>query len=311
MNQKVFFGFLFIILCTAIGLTVSSRTVEGATASISSMPIVVKDYPIIETGKIVFASYRDGNSELYSMNYDGSNLTRLTNNDSDEGAPDWSPDGTKIIFSSDRDGQAEIYIMDADGSGQTRLTTMGGCVSPQWSPDGTRIAFIMIQDYINLIYTMNPDGTGLFQVTQPSHGAESPSWSPDGTRVAFLSYFDSVIYAINTDGSNLTPLFASNGIAYFAWSPDGERLALSMGVPPHYNFDLYVYNMATATLSRVTNTTLNHNSADWSPDGNYLVTHSNRDDISNFEIYTLTATGYRITKLTDDASGDLEPDWTR
>ncbi|MDP6512914.1 MAG: hypothetical protein QF878_06995 [SAR202 cluster bacterium] len=83
--------------------------------------------------KIAFWSGRDGNSEMYVMNTDGSDQTRLTTNDAWE--PAWSPDGAKIAFSSHRDGDWEIYLMNADGSGQTRLTNdPAHDSSPAWSP---------------------------------------------------------------------------------------------------------------------------------------------------------------------------------
>ena len=72
-------------------------------------------------GKIAFISNRDGNDEIYVMNADGSNQTRLTNNPAMI-RPSFSPDGSKIAFVSNRDGNYEIYVMNADGSNQTRLT---------------------------------------------------------------------------------------------------------------------------------------------------------------------------------------------
>jgi hypothetical protein len=76
-------------------------------------------------GRIVFVSNRDGNAEIYVMDADGSDQTRLTNNfeQMDDNHPAWSADGSKIAFVSNRDGyQPEIYVMNADGSNQTRLT---------------------------------------------------------------------------------------------------------------------------------------------------------------------------------------------
>lgn len=75
--------------------------------------------------KIVFQSARDGQSEIYVMNSDGTGLTRLTNNPAADTAPAWSPDGTKILFTSFRDDPSNpaLYLMNADGSSQTRLTT--------------------------------------------------------------------------------------------------------------------------------------------------------------------------------------------
>ena len=80
-------------------------------------------------GKIAFASDRDFDGavtkhreEIYVMDADGSNQTRLTNNRGRDLDPVFSPDGKKIAFTSDRDGNSEIYVMNADGTGQTNLT---------------------------------------------------------------------------------------------------------------------------------------------------------------------------------------------
>jgi len=91
--------------------------------------------PSSTVARIAFASNRDGNSEIYVMNVDGSDLTRLTNNPTNDGYPAWSPDGERIAFISDRDGNREIYLMNADGSGQTNLTNNPAHDrSPAWQP---------------------------------------------------------------------------------------------------------------------------------------------------------------------------------
>jgi Tol biopolymer transport system component len=78
--------------------------------------------------KILFMSNRDTGGgpstefEIYVMDANGDNQTRLTTNTDDDRDPVWSPDGSRIVFQSDRDGNYEIYVMNADGSGQTRLT---------------------------------------------------------------------------------------------------------------------------------------------------------------------------------------------
>ena len=64
--------------------------------------------------KIVFETWRDGNSEIYVMNADGSNQTNITNHNADDRYPAWSPDGKKIAFVSNRSGYNQIYVMEVE-----------------------------------------------------------------------------------------------------------------------------------------------------------------------------------------------------
>jgi Tol biopolymer transport system component len=68
------------------------------------------------------------------MNLDGSGLSQLTNNSSNDNRAFFSPDGTKIAFTSNRDGNEEIYTMNTDGSNQTKLTSNAAIdQTPSWS----------------------------------------------------------------------------------------------------------------------------------------------------------------------------------
>ena len=72
----------------------------------------------------------------------GGNQRNLSNNDSDEWDPSWSPDGKHILFIS----TADIYVMDADGGNPKNLTNhrRQNEFSPSWSPDGERIVFVWL-----------------------------------------------------------------------------------------------------------------------------------------------------------------------
>lgn len=78
-------------------------------------------------GRIAFGL--DG--DIFVMNYDGTNMVQLMDDEYLNFTPAWSPDGGHIAFSSDRDGEVGIYVMNADGSGIERLADGH---SPAWSP---------------------------------------------------------------------------------------------------------------------------------------------------------------------------------
>ena len=65
--------------------------------------------------QIVFQSNRnDDDTEIYTMNADGTGIKRLTFSKGYDETPIWSPDGNSILFTSYRDGNTEIYLMDTD-----------------------------------------------------------------------------------------------------------------------------------------------------------------------------------------------------
>lgn len=77
---------------------------------------------------------QEGGFQIYAINPDGTDDTRLTTEGSNE-HPRWSPDGRFITFSSTRGGGEALYVMRADGSGQTKVSRGKGKDShPSWSP---------------------------------------------------------------------------------------------------------------------------------------------------------------------------------
>lgn len=80
--------------------------------------------------KLVFMSRRDGNWEIYLINADGSDLTRLTDDPAQDGLPTWSPDGRAIAYVSNTGGEWAIWAVTLNGRERRKVITMAG------SPEG-------------------------------------------------------------------------------------------------------------------------------------------------------------------------------
>ncbi len=130
--------------------------------------------------KIVFTSHpatddpiNSSHAEIYVINVDGTGLTQLTNNNYEERAPTWSPDGTRIAFMCrlgvpNASGIAtfEICVMNADGTNLVQLTSNGVLdATPSWSPEGQQIVFHRPVSGRFQLFLINSDGTDQMQLT--------------------------------------------------------------------------------------------------------------------------------------------------
>jgi Tol biopolymer transport system component len=268
-------------------------------------------------GKIAFETNRDGNYEIYKMDADGTNSTRLTNNTANDLWPAWSPDGTKIAFTTDGDGRFndakfEIYRMNADGSNPMRLTNNTALDEESaWSPDGIKIAFVTRRDGNLEIYAMDADGSNQTNITKKTFADDWPAWSPDGTKIAFATDRDSgfgqhEIYTMNADGSNQTRLTNNSADDTTPdWSPDGTKIAFA--TDRNGMREIYTMDADGSNQTRLTNNTADDWYPAWSPDGTKIAFHTNRD--GNPEIYTMNADGSSQTRVTNNAAEDFVPSW--
>ena len=267
----------------------------------------------VPPGRIVFDSDRDGNREIYVMNADGTNQTKLTNDPAyDDCCATLSPNGERIAFQTNRDGNWEIYVMNADGTGQTNITNNAFLDGTQaWSPDGTKIAFRSYRTGGSDIYVMDTDGSSPTRLTNNPANDLHPDWSPDGTKIAFISTRDGLneIYVMNsTDGSGQTSLTNDPG-AHDGdpdWSPDGSKIAF-YSTRDADDVEIYVMNADGTGQTRLTDSPGADYNPSWSPDGGWIAFFSDRDD--NLEIYVMNADGTGQTNITDNPAADRAPDW--
>jgi WD40 repeat protein len=284
------------LLCTVLALGLVSSA--GAT-------------PPGSNGRIVFSASRNGNSELYSVNSDGSAERRLTWTSATEQEPAWSPDGTSIAYTSmDSGSRSGIWVMNADGSEQTQLTPPPGMepaqdIQPQWSPDGTQIAFASTRVGTWNVWVINADGSGLRRVTD--FLSNDPAWSPDGRHLAYVGL--NAIGVVDTDGGNAHAITGPGGWAGApSWSPDGNRLAFNRNDDRGYPGELYLVNADGTNETRLTSGGFNNAVPSWSPDGAQIAFQRTLHAPGAWHVWTIAADGSNARQITS-ADEELGPDW--
>ncbi len=192
------------------------------------------------TPKILFASARDGNRDVYIMNPDGSEQINLTKHPADDQRAVWSPTGEQILFISNREyktwGNWDLYLMDPDGSNVRRVFKQKKSRNdPTWAPDGKQIS-----------YTHTNWEAGTFHIYIATLGEQEeerltegfyPAWSPDGTEIAYTTYLanNRRITLINPRTGQQKRLLPRKAIAWQnspSWPALGDKLAFSWNNNP-------------------------------------------------------------------------------
>ncbi len=190
--------------------------------------------------RLVFSSNRGGKHHLYTVHFDGTQLTRIYYAGFSDGElpgtealtyPEWSPDGTQFAVVRSTGNFYHIETIDADGSNLTRVTTPTiADLEPTWSPDGTQLAFsryfgVVGGNPVYHIYTLN---LSTQQVTQHTPGLH-PKWRRLSGPYCFMTVTD----GIQVRGSNEQPAVTWttwNGVPYYN-NPFDARTVRFEGVP--------------------------------------------------------------------------------
>lgn len=260
--------------------------------------------------KIIFISDRDSDGrihielgtkcEVYTMDIDGTNQTRITNNNTWDNSPKYSLDGRKIVYTAAYDWlMSYIFIMESDGS---NVINLGRGNNPTFSNDNSKVLY----QTSGLIGIINVDGSNKNVLTNwtdsiySTLGQDFPKqFSSDDQKILFISNrsnnYD--IYTMTVDGNNVMRL--TNSPAYdgsCSFSPDNSKIlfvSYKGGKGQIYSMDSDGNNKKQLTTTEGFNIR-----PTFSSNGKEIVFLSNRDN--HTEVYTMNSDGENQKRLTNN-----------
>jgi TolB protein len=243
------------------------------------------DVAVSPNGKwLAFDSTRDSeHPAIYLQRVDGTSVTKLTSDDSDNAFPTFSPDGKQIAFCSTRSGVWNLYIIDTDGRNAVQITNgQTQCIHPSFSPDGAKLAYCAL-------------------------GSRSDEWE--------LWVVDLGTGEKQQIGYGLFPSFcpAHDGVYRIAFQRARQRGSRW--------FSLWTLDLVDGEARRVTEVAVSNNAAivspNWSPDGKRLVfatildpNHADKHRHGEQDVWSVAADGSDRRRLTDGNGINLSPVWS-
>ena len=222
------------------------------------------------------------NNELYVMNIDGSENTRITKTPRSEANAVWIAGGSKIAFLYPENGVMQLWTMNADGSDRKIVSNVENGVNGfVFSPDETKVLFISnlksattAQD----IYPDLPKATGIVvNDLMYKHWDEWVKEIPHPFLADFNGSDLSNIIDIMEGEPYEAPMKPFGGIESLAWSPDGKeiiyvsRKKTGKEYAESTNSDLYLYNIESKTTTNLTDGMMGYDTNPiYSPDGKYV-----------------------------------------
>jgi TolB protein len=214
--------------------------------------------------KIAFCHDMTGAPEIYTINADGTGLTRVTFDNLFDCAPRWSPDGTRIAFARALalTFQTVIATIPANGGAITNLTNeFWGAYLPTYTPDGSHITDVSSQaGFIGVVRIMNSDGSHQKQLTRPDLEGFPADISPDGRFILVIDHESTpvtpyAVFRMNLDGTQLTKI-SDPGKGYYdipgTYSPDGTQIVFASNrLSNDVSLDLFVMNADGSNIHRI------------------------------------------------------------
>ncbi len=236
---------------------------------------------------------------LAIMDYDGANLTYLTNDNAIVLSPRFSPNGREIVYTSYETGRPQIFLVDIT-TGEKRLldNDAGMSFSPRFSPDGLQVLLSLSTNGNADIYLLDLISGQKQQITNTAAIETSPSFSPDGTQIVFESDRggQQQIYVMPAFGGAAKRIsFGTGRYGTPVWSPRGDSIAFTKISGGQFHIGVM---RTDGTKERLLTRGFLDESPTWSPNGRVIMfTRQFAGSEGAVYLYSVDITGRNVKRV--------------
>ncbi|HEY3362978.1 MAG TPA: PGF-pre-PGF domain-containing protein [Methanosarcina sp.] len=178
-------------------------------------------------------------SQLWIVDRDGSNNTRLGTSENVGTGKDWNPLGLKVIYSAKNSKEKpDLWMIDWYGTNQTQLTdTPYGEWNPAFSSDGKRIVYVSDEGGSPELWLRDIQGSYRVKLTENLGITDAyPKWSPEGSKIVFTGHssdnsLDIAVIELASSAEILpSPKITNVSIEPFCITSEGESANISITV---------------------------------------------------------------------------------
>ena len=254
-------------------------------------------------------SSKNNVKEIYTIAFDGNDLTQITDNKSISILPTWNPRKRQVLYTTYKSGNPDLFLYDFEFKKTTVLADKQGLnMGAQYSPKGDEIAMARTVDGNLEIVLIDSDGKQLRRITQNKFIDFSPTWGNDSKNLAFISdrTGNTQIYVCNLESREIYPLtFDANLKDSLDWSPAKDELVFSSLADNVW--DIYIIDFKTKQIQKLTENVGNNEDPSWSPDGQYVCFTSTRN--GNKELFVMKKDGTNQRRVFAGNGTVYSPRW--
>ncbi|MEI4261268.1 Tol-Pal system beta propeller repeat protein TolB [Roseovarius sp. D0-M9] len=249
---------------------------------------------------------------LAIMDYDGANVTYLTDSSSLVLAPRFSPSGDRILYTSYESGFPKIYVLDVASVDRRQLPTQDATMSfaPRFAPDGQTVVYSLEAGGNTDIYTMNIGSGASTRLTSAPSIETAPSFSPDGSQIVFESDRSgrNHLYIMDVSGGEARRISSGEGnYGTPVWSPRGDLIAFTKQTTGRFHIGVM---RTDGSEERLLTASFLDEGPTWAPNGRVIMfTRETQGESGQAALYSVDITGRNLRRV-PTAGGASDPSWS-